>query len=172
MSVEEKWNNFIGETISPITIGGGIFNGGEAHLTETDPKYGNNLPAFGEQVAASLADIATQNLFADFMLASALHEDPRYFRRGEQWRLWSRVGYAISRCVVVRTDSGGITFNWSNVLGTSMSAALSNAYYPPASRGAVPTFEHIGAAVLGTGLVNLAPEFWPDFRRKFFSRHH
>jgi hypothetical protein len=172
MNLHEKWKNFVTETVSPLTLAAGAFNGAEAHVTNTDPKYGTNLPAFGDQVGASVGDIVTQNFFADFMLASTFHEDPRYFRRGEQYPFWSRVKYAISRSIIIRTDSGESTFNWSNVIGTSMSAALSNAYYPPASRNADATFAHIGFGILGTGLVDLAPEFWPDFRRKVFSRRH
>lgn len=171
LNVRQKWNNFVSETLSPITLGGGLFNGAEAHVTNTDPKYGTNLPAFGGQVGASIGDIVTQNFFADFMLASAFHEDPIYFRRGEKHRFWWRVEYAISRSVVTEKDDGSSGFNWSNVLGTCMSAAVSNTYYPPASRNANATFAHIGMGVLGTGLVKLAPEFWPDFERKVFGHH-
>lgn len=171
MTILDKWDNFARETISPLTLGAGVFNGGEAHLTNTDPKYGRDLPGFGEQAGASMADIATQNFFADFVLASAFHEDPRYFRRGEHFSIRSRIDYAISRSVLTRTDNGKTTFNWSNALGTSISGVLSNAYYPPASRTTSATFQRIGVGILGTGFAKLAPEFWPDFRRKLFPRH-
>jgi hypothetical protein len=48
--------------------------------------------------------------------------------------MWPRIGYSISRAMIARTDSGEVTFNWSNVVGCAMSAGLSNAYYPPLSR--------------------------------------
>jgi hypothetical protein len=112
-----------------------------------------------------MADITTQNFFSDFLMASALHEDTRYRRMGEGHKLWPRVGYAISRAVWTRTDSGAGTFNWANVLGTGLSAGLANAYYPEASRTAPITFANWGTGVAGTGLFNLMPEFWPDFSR-------
>ena len=37
---------------------------------------------FPETRGASLGDIISQNFFADFLLASAFHEDTRYVRRG------------------------------------------------------------------------------------------
>ncbi|HTU48151.1 MAG TPA: metallophosphoesterase [Bryobacteraceae bacterium] len=172
LTVDQKWQNFASETASPLTLGAGVFNGGASYLTNTDPKYGRNRGGFGEDVAASIADIASQNFFADFLLASAFHEDPRYSRRGPGPSLVDRAEYAISRSVLIRTDTGGTSFNWSNVLGTGMSAALSNAYYPPASRGASSTFTHIGLSIMGTGLAKLAPEFWPDFWQKFAAKHH
>ena len=80
-----------------------------------------------------MADVTTQNFFQDAVLASLLHEDPRYFRRGPEYGIWNRVGYALSRVVVTRTDAGTNTFNYSGMLGMGMGIALSNAYYPDSS---------------------------------------
>jgi Calcineurin-like phosphoesterase len=171
LTVDGNWRNFIDETASPLTLGGGVFNAGTSYLTHSDPKYGRSPGAFGEIAGASMADIATQNFFADFLLASWFREDPRYFRRGPDYTTRQRITYAVSRSVLTKTDAGATVFNWSNVLGTGMSAALSNAYYPPVSRGANSTFIHIGLSVMGTGLAKLAPEFWPDIRQKFSARH-
>ena len=159
------------ETVSPLTLGAGIFDGGFSHLTNSDPRYGTNSEAFAQRFGASVADIATQNFFGDFVLASAFHEDPRYFRRGPQYSKWSRFNYAVSRAVIIRTDDGGNSFNWSNVLGTAMSAGLSNAYYPPPSRTGGAMLIHFATGVAGAGFSNLAPEFWPDFKKKVFKRH-
>jgi hypothetical protein len=171
LSISGKWRSFVDETANPLTLGAAFFNGGLAHITKTDPKYGTDSKAFASQFGASFADIATQNFFGDFVLASAFHEDPRYSRRGPPYRFWSRFGYAVSRSVIIRTDSGGESFNWSNVLGSAMSAGLSNAYYPPASRSGRATVLHFALATVGAGLGNLAPEFWPDFKKKVFGRH-
>ena len=170
LSVDEKWWNFVCETANPLTVAAGLFNGAVAHLTDTDPKYGTNADAFGKRVAASTLDIATQNFAGDFLLASALHEDPRYFRKGPQYGMWSRVGYAVSRGWRIRTDSGGSSFNWSNVLGAAASTGLSYTYYPPASRnGDAMAFEFVSDA-LGTGFADIAIEFWPDVRQRLFHR--
>ncbi|MBV9761097.1 MAG: metallophosphoesterase [Acidobacteriaceae bacterium] len=167
LTVRGKWDNFVSETASLLTLGAGIFNGGTSYLTATDPKYGRGFGALTEDVGASMADIATENFFADFMLASAFHEDPRYFRMGPGHKVMARAVYAVSRTLIVRTDSGGESFDWSNIIGTGMSAALSNTYYPPASRGQHSTVVHFGLSIMGTGLAKLAPEFWPDIQRKF-----
>jgi hypothetical protein len=165
-SVSEKWRVFVDETVSPLTPGAAAFNAGVSQATHSSPLYGREVwPAYPKRFASSMGDILSQNFLGDFLLASALHEDTRYRRRGESHRLWPRIGYAISRAVVTRTDSGETTFNWSNVEGTAMSAALSTAYYPPASRTASAAATNWGTSVAGSGLANLMPEFWPDFRR-------
>jgi hypothetical protein len=166
-SVAEKWNLFNTETITPFTLGAGAFNAGVSQLTHSTPLYGRHPwpTAYPKRFGASVGDIVSQNFFGDFLLASAFHEDTRYKRRGSSHRLWPRIGYAISRSIVTRSDSGGTTFNWANVLGTGISSTLSNAYYPPGSRTARAAATNWGTNLAGSGLANLMPEFLPDFRR-------
>jgi hypothetical protein len=171
LDVRQKWSNFAHETASPLTLGAGVFNAGFSQVTDTDPRYGNNSVAFARRFGASIADIATQNFFGDFLVASTFHEDPRYFRKGRGRSVWYRVGYAISRAVVIRNDRGGSAFNLDNVLGSAASSALSNAYYPAASRTGKATLIHFAIDVADNGFVNLAPEFWPDFRNKILKPH-
>jgi hypothetical protein len=172
VTMREKWGNFVHETASFLTLGGGTFNAVFSQVTHTDPKYGGDAGAFAERFGASIADITTQNFFGDFVVASAFHEDPRYFRMGPGHPFWTRVGYSISRAVVIRNDSGGNTFNFDNVAGSAMSSGFSNLYYPPASRSGKATLMNWGIDVADNGFVNLAPEFWPDFRDKILKWHH
>jgi hypothetical protein len=169
-SVTEKWDNTVDETFSWFTVGAGAFNAAVSQVTRSAPLYGHHWDAYPKRLGASVGDIVSQNFFADFLLASAFHEDTRYVRRGPSHRMWPRIGYAISRAMVVRRDDGGDTFNFANVLGTAMSAGLSNAYYPPVSRTAKETGTNWGTSIAGTGLVNLMPEFLPDFKA-FVKRH-
>jgi hypothetical protein len=169
---QEHWHLFLDETFGVISAGGTIFNAGFSQITHSDPEYGSHGSAFAQRIGASAADIAAQNFFGDFLIASAFHEDPRYFRKGEGHSFWSRFGYAISRAAVIRTASDRNAFNWDNFLGSAMSAGFSNLYYPPASRNGGAMLIHFATDVADNGFVNLAPEFWPDFRRKVFGRFH
>lgn len=171
-TVRQHWTLFLDETFSPLSAASTISSAAFSHVTNSDPRYGTNATAFGQRMGASAADVASQNFFGDFLVASAFHEDPRYFRRGEQYSFWYRVGYAVSRAFVIRTASGGSSFNWDNLLGSAMRAGFSNLYYPPPSRTGGAILIHFGTSVADTGLVNLAPEFWPDFRRKVLHWHH
>jgi len=163
-SVSEKWNLFATETFAPLTLGAGAFNAAFSQATRSAPLYGSGLGAYSQRFGAAVGDIVSQNFFGDFLLASAFHEDTRYVRRGPEYALRTRIAYAISRSLVTHTDAGRLTFNWSNVLGSGMSAGLSNAYYPPVSRTPRVTVVNWGGAVAGSGFANLFPEFGPDFR--------
>jgi hypothetical protein len=172
-STSEKWDYFESETFIPLTLGAAAFNAGVSQITHSAPLYGRHAWPTGylKRYGASLGDITSENFFADFVLASAFHEDTRYRRKGESHKLLPRIAYAISRAVVTRQDSGGATFNWANVAGAAMSAGLSNAYYPARSRTLTVALTNWGTNVAGSGLVNLMPEFLPDCKR-WLKRHH
>ena len=172
-SMSEKWSFFVSETASPLT---GVVAGLDAtvsQLTRSAPLYGKHFwkrAAFPKRFGATVLDYASQNFFADFVLASAFHEDTRYVRKGDTRRVWPRIGYAISRAVITRTDFGDSTFNWANVIGNAMSAGLSNAYYPEVSRTLGVAAVNWATNVAGSGLTNLLPEFGPDVSR-WIKRH-
>jgi len=63
-TTHDKWNNFLRETASPLTFGGGTFNTFFSQVTQTDPQYGRGGGALAERFGASVADIATQNFSA------------------------------------------------------------------------------------------------------------
>lgn len=114
-----------------------------------------------------------------------LKQDPRYFRLGEGG-LGHRVGYSVVQEVVCRTDNGGRSFNFSNVLGAFTSGAISNLYYPgntllrtiPATattpampiyendRGGVLTLSRATSALGYSTMGGLFDEFWPDIQRR------
>lgn len=172
-SVSEKFDFFLKETLTPLTLATAVPNAVTSQLLRYAPLYGKHFwhnDAFLKRLGATVADESSRNFFADFVFASALHEDTRYVRRGPSHRMLPRIGYAISRAVVTRTDSGEATFNWANVMGSATSATLSNAYYPPKSRTASIAAVNLGTNIAGAGMTNLLPEFGPDVGR-WFRRH-
>jgi len=170
-TVDEKWQYFKEETFTPFILLAGGVTAAVAQATRSDPQYGVNRVALAERFGASTLDNVTQNFFSDLVMASVLHEDTRYRRRGEGHGFWSRFGYAFSRAFVTRTDTGERTVNWANLIGCGLQAGLSNAYYPPPSRGLSSTAINWANSVGGSGLGNLFPEFLPDFKR-WLKRHH
>ena len=75
----------------------------------------------------------SENYMVEFIFPTITHEDSRFYTLGHGGFL-KRTGYALSRAVVTRTNSGSETFNISEVFGAGASSGLSNLYYPSASR--------------------------------------
>jgi hypothetical protein len=138
-------------------------------LDDDNPSYGQGMRGYARRWAGALADQAIGNMMTESIFPSLLHEDPRYFRRGTGGA-WSRVGYALSRIFVTRTDAGKQRFNFSEVLGNSVGVAISNAYYPD-TRTASDNMEKLGMQLATDAFSQVMKEFWPDVKRRLFHRH-
>jgi hypothetical protein len=170
LTVKQKFGLFAKETFDPYTVAGSAAGAALSQIDNDDPKYGHGAGPYAQRFGAAVADVTTQNFFSDAVLASLLHEDPRYFRRGPEFGVWYRVGYALSRVVITRTDAGKQRFNFSGIGGMSMGIALSNAYYPDRSVNGEEVATRFGTSLIASALGNLLPEFWPDVHQKFFHR--
>ena len=126
----------------------------------------------GPRFGAGFGDLSTQNFFSAGLVASVLHQDPRYYRMGpENGRVLKRIAYSVSRVVVARQDSGKSAFNASNIIGMGMGIGVSNLYYPAASRNWDVMAGRIWTSLTGGIIGNLMSEFWPDVHR-VLNRHH
>jgi len=164
LSPSEKLELFL-HSSSPMSLGGTLVDAAFAQHSHQWPGYGQGMQGFGKRYGALLADHEVGGFFNNFLLPSAFHQDPRYFRMGENQSVWHRLSYAATRMVVTRTDSGEPSVNTSLLLGTVLSKSLANAYYDPESRGLTRTMNNIGSSLLGVTQTNLTREFLPDMER-------
>jgi hypothetical protein len=112
---------------------GNVIQAGISQAANGLPHYGQGWGPFGERYAAQEGDQFTGSMLIYGVIPCALHQDPRYFRRG-RGSAWSRIGYAMSRVVIARTDTGNNTFNASQVFGQLGQASISMLYYPKEDR--------------------------------------
>ncbi|HLW82410.1 MAG TPA: hypothetical protein VKS20_10250 [Candidatus Acidoferrales bacterium] len=129
----------------------------------SDPELGGGIAGYGRYYWRAFVDGVSGTYFTEAIVPALTHEDPRYFTRGEGG-FFRRIGYALSRTFVTRTDSGGSSFNWSEAGGNALEATLSNAYYPPQERGVSQTARNWATQMESAALNNVAKEFWPDIR--------
>jgi hypothetical protein len=140
------------------------FIAGIGQATNGNPSFGQGLAGYAKRYGTAYSDFGIQNLMTEGLFPTVLHQDPRYFRR-RKGSGPSRLGYAISRLFITRTDSGKHQFNYSEVVGGATSLAISNAYYPDGRNLA----DNTGRYVLQLGFdaaSNVLKEFWPDLKRK------
>jgi hypothetical protein len=145
---------------SPFAVLGWFTAAGYEQVRDSSPDYGSDRGAFGERLGAAVIRDTTEGVMSDGVMASLLHEDPRYYRLGPSRSLPVRLLYAVSRPVMTRTDRGTASPNFALVSGTLAGAALTNAYYPPENRGAGQTFHTFGASLGGEAVADIAREFF------------
>lgn len=136
----------------------------QSYALDQYPELGTGFAGYGRYYWRGFVDGVSGTYFTEAIVPALTHEDPRYYTQ-EGGGFFHRLGYALSRTAVTKTDSGGTSFNWSEVGGNAFEAALSNLYYPPQERGISKTAENWGAQMESAALNNIAKEFWPDFRR-------
>jgi hypothetical protein len=167
LSVKEK---FVMATQDSFDYSGFILAGmiaGYSMATVSSPEFHQGAAGYGQYYWHSFVDEASGNYFTEAIVPTLTREDPRYYTLGHGG-FFRRTGYAVSRLFITRTDSGGSTFNISEIAGNLAGAGLSNAYYPAVERTFGKTAEKWGTQVGVDGIADVLKEFWPDIRRSLF----
>jgi hypothetical protein len=162
------------------------FLSGISQAEGSEDGYGQGAAGYGKRFASTAADGTIENFMTGAVLPSLLHQDPRFFQSSEGG-FGHRAGYAVSRIFVTRTDSGHSQFNYSEVVGSAMSASISTFSYHPRSRFvSTPTNPRVfipsdrtltntakvwGAQLGYDTMTIVVKEFWPDIHRKLAKKH-
>ena len=164
ITAKEKFKIATGDSFSwNIFLLSGAFAGLD-QIEDTNPSFHQGLKGYAHYYWTAMIDQALGNYMTEAIFPTLLHEDPRYFRRGEGGA-FMRTRWAIGQIFWTRKDSGGYEINYSELAGNAVAAGISNLYYPD-SRTASQNVEKWGTQV-GTDLIsNVLKEFWPDFKRK------
>jgi hypothetical protein len=140
---------------------------GISQAQNSEPGYGQGAEGYAKRYGAAFADGTIENFMVNAVVPSVLHTDPRYYQLGKG-TFMHRTGYALSRLFITRTDSGHNTFNFAEIGGSGMAAAISTySYHPEADKTFSNTAEVWGTQVGYDAIRIVLNEFWPDIRRKF-----
>ena len=161
------------------------FLSGLSQAEDSEPGYGQGAEGYGKRFGATFADGTIENFMTGFVFPTLLRQDPRYFQSGKG-SFMHRTFYAASRNLITRTDAGKNQFNYSEIVGGALSAAISTyAYHPkgqlvttttgtrfiPSDR-TIPNTAKVWATQYGYDTLTLViKEFWPDIRRKMSRKH-
>lgn len=165
LSREQKFKLAVNNSVSLSAFVAGNLSAGVNQAHDTPAGYGSGTEGYWKRLGAGMARRSSSQMLGTFLLASALHEDPRFFVRNDL-DLGGSIKYAIRRVFVTRTDSGDPVFNWSGVLGMAGSEGLANVYYPDSYRTAANTFSRFGYDLLGNAAGNLLRQYWPRINHR------
>jgi len=144
---------------------------GSAQAKNSTPEFHQGAAGYGRYYWHSFADQAVGNYFTEAIVPAATRQDPRYYTLGHGGFL-RRTGYAVSRLLITKTDSGGRGFNFSEIIGNGAGAGISDLYYPRAERTWTKTGQKWLTQVGVDGLFNILKEFWPDIDHAVFRGHY
>jgi hypothetical protein len=144
---------------------------GIGQAKNSTPQFHQGAAGYGRYYWHSFADQALGNYLTEAIVPAATREDPHYYTLG-QGGFFRRTGYAASRLFITRTDSGGRTFNFSEIVGNGAGAGISNLYYPAQERTWTKTQQKWLTQVAIDGVFNVFKEFWPDINHIVFRGHY
>ncbi len=160
ISSGQKFELFLNESIAPSSILTSSISAGFGQARNSPAAYGQGASGYFDRFGASMARGASNSFFGTYILASVLHQDPRYFPHSHP-TFWGTVKHATTRIVVTRTDSGNYTFNSSYLVGVLGGETLANTYLPRSEQTGAKTLERFGSDIGWHIAGNFFKEYWP-----------
>jgi len=166
----EKFKVVARSTFDPVE---GVYVGflaGISQATDSEPGFGQGAAGYGKRFGSAFGDVVIENFMTGAVLPSVLKQDPRFYQLGKG-SFPERTKYAVSRIFLTRGDSGRTEFNFSEVLGSALSAGISTySYHPREDRNVGNALSVWGTQVGWDSLTIVVKEFWPDIHRGLSKR--
>jgi hypothetical protein len=169
ISAAEKFKIAQQDSFDRGTIGLAAAFAGESQLSNANRSFGQGVEGYSHYFVTAYGGFVIGNYLTEGIFPTLLHQDPRYFRRGQGSKL-GRLGYAAGQIFVTHNDNGKTGVNYSELLGNSTAVAISMAYYPE-NRDVRDAISGLGTQLGVDMAANILKEFWPDLSRKFSKKH-
>jgi len=166
LSTGQKFELFVDNSISLHAITWSVLGAAVSQADNSPTGWGQGWDAYAKRFGSSMGSNASGEFFGTFVLASALHEDPRFYPTVNP-SFGYAVKYSVQRIFVTRNDDGRDVMNWQGLIGPAMGEGLVNVYQPDRNRTVGDTFMRYGLDIATRAGGNLLREYWPVFFKKF-----
>lgn len=164
LSVAQKFNYRVIQAFGPRgLLDAGL--GAAVDQARNEPhEWGGGAMAFADRFGSSFgAHLSSQSM--EFLLESALHEDPRYFPSSQKG-FGARMKHALFATVVTRTDSGSQRIAVAKIASAFGTGQLVNVWQPPSTGSVGDGLTRTGFIFAEHAAWNVAQEFIPRLRAK------
>lgn len=162
MQARQKFHLALRSVVDPVEFFSVAGIAGIEQISNNFSGFGGGFSGYAKRYGAAYGGIVTSRALSSALLPSIFHQDPRYFYLGAASSGKTRLFHALTGAFVARGDNGHAQPNYSRMLGSFASAAVTNFYYPSEDRGLKLTMIN-GAVHIGDyALSNLIREFVLD----------
>ena len=155
----------VNNSVALSTVGAALLGAAYGQAIDSPEGYGQGGEGYAKRLGSGMARAASDNLFGTFLIASVLHEDPRFYVK-KDLSFSAAVKYSAARVAITRSDSGKRTVNFSGLLGPLAAEVLANTYFPEGSRGFDSTAIRYASDLGWKFGGNLLRQYWPKINRK------
>jgi hypothetical protein len=163
-----KFQLFVDNSISVSAISYAVVSSAVSQADNSPTGYEQGWDAYAKRFGSYMARNASSEFFGTFVLASALHEDPRFYPEINPG-FGQAIKYSVESVFVTRNDDGRNVANISGLAGPLAAEGLANVYWPDRNRSVGDTFLRYGLDIATTAGGNFFREYWPVLYKKM---HH
>ncbi len=171
LSSGQKFELFVDNSISVHTVTWAMLGSAVGQADNSPTGFGQGWDAYASRFGSSMARQASNEFFGTFVLASALHEDPRFYPEIRP-SFFHAVKYSVQRVFITRNDDGSDGTNWHGLVAPALAEGLANAYWPDRNRTVGDTFYRYGLDLATRAGGNMLREYWPVFYSKMHHASH
>jgi len=165
LSPGRKFELFVDNSVSVHTLTWAALGSAVGQAANSPTGRGQGWDGYTKRYGSSMARQSSSEFFGTFLLASALHHDPRFYPEIKP-SFGHAVKYSIERVFVTRNDDGRDVVNWSGLGGPLVAEGLANVYWPDRNRTVGDTFLRCGLDLATRAGGNMLREYWPVFYGK------
>ena len=165
LSVGEKFKLFVDNSVSVNTVSWSLLGSAVGQANDSPSGFEQGWGAYGKRFGSSMARSASTEFFGTFMIASALHQDPRFYAEINP-TLVHAMKYSVQRVFVMQNDDGRTVVAWTRLGGPLLAEGLANVYWPDRNRTVGDTFLRYGLDLASRAGGNMLREYWPVLLEK------
>lgn len=169
LSAGQKFELFVDNSVSVDSITWSALGSAVSQADGSPTGFPQGWGGYGRRFGADLARESSSELFGTFILASALHEDPRFYSEINP-PFFHAIKYSAQHVFIMQNDDGRSVVAWSRLLGPAMSEGLANVYYPNRNRTVGDTLFRYGLDLASRMGGNMLREYWPTLLAKMSHR--
>jgi len=160
LSTWQKFQLSVDNSVSVDSFTWALLGSAVGQAADSPTGFGQGWDGYAKRFGSDMARQASGEFFGTFLLASALHEDPRFYAEIHP-KFFHAVKYSVQRVFIMRSDDGREVVAWARLSGPLMAEGLANAYWPDQNRTVGNTLFRYGLDLASRASGNMLREYWP-----------
>jgi hypothetical protein len=165
LSAEQKFKLFVDNSVSVDAFTWSMLGSAVGQADNSPSGFHQGWDAYGKRFGTDMSRQASGQFFGTFVIATALHEDPRFYAEVNPG-FFHAIKYSLQQVFIMRSDDGREVVAWSKLLGPALGEGLATVYWPDQNRTVGNTFSRYGLDLASRASGNLLREFWPILLKK------
>jgi len=165
LSAGQKFQLFVDNSVSVDSVAWAAIGSAVGQADDSPTGFPQGWDGYGKRFGADMARQASGEFFGTFLMASALHEDPRFYAEIHP-TFGQAMKYSVQRVFIMRNDDGREVVAWSSLGGPLLAEGLANVYWPDRNRTVGDTLFRYGLDLASRAGGNMLREYWPVLLQK------